>query len=56
MLQDLNYKKNIEIAAIVEIEQKQIRSGISKELIDFKKLITSKRYVHHVLEEQLKNI
>ena len=35
MLQDLNYKKNDEIAAIPEIRQKLIKSGISNELIFF---------------------
>ena len=47
MLQDLNYEKNDEIAAIAEIEQRLERSGISKELINYlKKMIISKRYLH----------
>ena len=37
MLQDLNYEKNDEIAAIAKIELQLIRSGISKELIRLKK-------------------
>ena len=37
MLQDLNYEKNDEIAAIAEIEQRLERSGISKELINYLK-------------------
>ena len=44
MLQDLNYEKNDEIAAIAEIEQNLIKSGISKELIKFfKKINYSKK-------------
>ena len=55
MVQDLSYEKNDEIAAIAKIEQKLIRSVISKELINFlKKLVTPKRYLHLVLKEQLK--
>ena len=56
MLQDLNYENNNEIAVIVEIEQRLIKSGISKELIIFlKKLIILKRYLHLVSEQQLRN-
>ena len=55
MLQDLNYEKTDEIVAIAEIEQGLIKSGISKELINFfKNLIIPKRYSHLVSEEQLK--
>ena len=35
MLQNINYGKNDEIAVIAEIEQMLIKSGISKELINF---------------------
>ena len=43
MLQDLNYEKNDEIAAIAKINQKLIKSQISK------------RYLYLALKEQLKN-
>ena len=53
-LEDLNFLKHKEAAAIAEIEQKLIRFGISKELINFfKKWIIPKRYSHLFLEEQL---
>ena len=42
ILQDLNYEKNDEIAAIAKIEQKLIKSGILK------------KYLQLVLKEQLK--
>ena len=55
MLQDLSYEKNDEIAATAEIEQKLIKSGISKKLINFfKKLVIPKRYLHLVSKEHLK--
>ena len=55
MLQDLSYEKNDEIAAVAEIEQKLIRSGISKKLINFfKRSIIPRTYLHLVSEEQLK--
>ena len=43
MLQDLNYEKNDEIAAIAKIKQKLIKSQILK------------RYLYLALKEQLKN-
>ena len=53
-LEDLNFLKHEEAAAIPEIEQKLIRFGISKELIIFfKKSIIPKRYLHLVSEEQV---
>ena len=48
MLQDLSYEKNDEIAAIAEIEQKLIQSGI------LKKSIVPKIYLHLASKEQLK--
>ena len=43
------------IVVIAEIEQKRIKSGISKELIDFlKRSIIQKKYLHLVLQKQLK--
>ena len=55
MLQDLSYEKNDEIAAVAEIEQKLIRSGISKKLINFfKRSIIPRTYLHLVSKEQLK--
>ena len=48
MLQDLSYEKNDEIAAVAEIEQMLIKSGI------LKKLIIPKGYFHLVSKEQLK--
>ena len=57
MLQDLYYEKNDEIVVIAEIEQKRIKSGISKELINFlKRSIIPKKYLHPVLQKQLKII
>ena len=50
MLQDLSYEKNDEIAAIAEIEQKLIQSGI------LKKSIVPKIYLHLASKEQLKKI
>ena len=53
-LEDLNFLKHEKAAAISEIEQKLIRFGISKELINFfKKSIIPKRYLHLVSEEQV---
>ena len=50
-LDDLNILKLEEAAAIAEIEQKLIRSGISKKLIIFfKKSYIPKRYLHLVSE------
>ena len=52
MLRDLSYDRNDEIAAIAEIEQRLIRSEISKELINFfKKSIIPREYLHLVLEK-----
>ena len=54
-LEDLNILKHEEAAAIAETEQKLIRSGISKELINFlKRLIFPRKHLHLVSEEQLK--
>ena len=54
MLQDSNYENNDEVAAIAKIEQKLIKSGILKELINFfKKLIIPKRCLHLALKEHL---
>ena len=50
-----DFLKHEEAATIVEIELKLIRSGISKKLISlFKNLITPRKYLHPVSEEQLK--
>ena len=55
ILEDLNFLKHEEAAAIAETEQKLIRSGILKELNNFfKKSIIPKKYLHLVSEEQLK--
>ena len=43
MLQDLNYEKNDEIVSITELEQKWIKYGMSKELINFLKIGYSKK-------------
>ena len=53
-LEDLNFLKHEEVAAIAEIEQKLKRFGISKEVINFfKKWIIPKKCLHLVLEEQV---
>ena len=50
-LEDLNILKHEEVAAIAEIEQKLIRFGISKDLINFfKKSIIPRKYLHLVSE------
>ena len=52
--EDLNFLKHKEAVSIAEIEQKLIRSGILKKLINIlKKLIISKKYLHLVSEDQL---
>ena len=54
-LEDLNFLKHEEAAEIADIELKLIRSGISKELINFfKKSIIPRICLHLVSEEQLK--
>ena len=54
MLRDLSYEKNDEIAAIAEIKQKLIRSGISKNLINvLKRSVIPRKYFHLVSEKQL---
>ena len=54
MLKYLNFLKHEEATAIAEIELKLIRSGTSKELINFfEKSIISRKYLHLVSEEQL---
>ena len=54
-LEDLNFLKHEEADTVAEIELKLIRSGISKKLISlFKNLITPRKYLHPVSEEQLK--
>ena len=53
-VKDLNFLKYEKAAAIAEIEQKLIRSGISKELINFfKKSIIPRKYLHLASEEKL---
>ena len=54
-LEDLDLLKHEEAVTTAEIEQKLIRSGISKELINsFRISIIPKKYLHLVSEEQLK--
>ena len=53
-LEDLNFLKHEEAAAIAKIELELIKSGISKEVISFlKKLTIPGTYLHLVSEEQL---
>ena len=53
-LEDLNFLKHKEVAAIAKIELELIKSGISKKLINFfKKSIIPRKYLHLVSEEQL---
>ena len=53
-LEDLNFLKHKEVAAIAEIEQKLIRFAISKKLISFfKESVIPKKYLH-LAEELLK--
>ena len=55
--EDLNFLKYEKAAALAKIELDLIRSGISKELINFfKKLIIPRKYLHLASEEQLKKI
>ena len=54
-LEDLNILKHEETAAIAEMEQKLIRFGILKELINFlERPIMLGKYLHLVSQEQLK--